>query len=108
VADEAFDEDPGAPPRRLVKVASALGDELRLRILRELVASEYTASELSARLGVERTSLHHHLGILRSAGLISARAEGLQSWRYTSRPDGIREVSGGLQRYLDGEPVSRR
>jgi DNA-binding transcriptional ArsR family regulator len=108
VADEAFDEDPGAPPRRLVKVASALGDELRLRILRELVGGEYTASELSARLGVERTSLHHHLGILRSAGLISARAEGLRSWRYASHPDGIRAASSGLQRYLDVEPVSRR
>jgi len=107
VADEAFDEDPAVPPRRLVKIATALGDELRLRILRELAGSEYTASELSTRLGVERTSLHHHLGILRSAGLISARAEGLQSWRYTRRPGGIREASGSLQRYLDAEPDHR-
>ena len=96
-----------APPRRLVKIATALGDELRLRILRELAGSEYTASELSTRLGVERTSLHHHLGILRSAGLISARAEGLQSWRYTRRPDGIHEASDGLQRYLDSERDDR-
>ena len=101
VADEAFDQDPAAPPRRLVKTATALGDELRLRILRELAGDEYTASQLSTRLGIERTSLHHHLGILRSAGLITARADGVQSWRYTSRHGGIRDATDGLQRYLD-------
>lgn len=107
VADEAFDQDPAAPPRRLVKIATALGDELRLRILHELAGNEYTASQLSARLGIERTSLHHHLGILRSAGLISARAEGLQSWRFTTRPGGISEASGDLRRYLEAKPDHR-
>ena len=107
VADEAFDQDPAAPPRRLVKIATALGDELRLRILRELAGDEYTASQLSTRLGIERTSLHHHLGILRSAGLITARADGVQSWRYTSRHGGIRDATDGLQRYLDAEPDRR-
>ena len=101
VADEAFDEDPVAPPRRLVKVTAALGDELRLRILHELAGADLTAAELAARIGVERTSLHHHLGVLRSAGLVAARAEGVQSWRYTRRMDGITGVSTALSRYLE-------
>jgi DNA-binding transcriptional ArsR family regulator len=101
VADEAFDDDPAAPPRRLVKVTTALGDEVRLRILHELAGEDLTASELAARLGVERTSLHHHLGVLRSAGLVAARAEGVQSWRYARRTDGITDVASALSRYLD-------
>jgi DNA-binding transcriptional ArsR family regulator len=101
VADEAFDDDPAAPPRRLVKVTAALGDEVRLRILHELSDVDLTAAELAARIGIERTSLHHHLGVLRSAGLVAARAQGVQSWRYTRRADGITGVSAALQRYLD-------
>ena len=101
VADEAFDDDPAAPPRRLVKVTAALGDEVRLRILHELAGADLTAAELASRLGVERTSLHHHLGVLRSAGLVSPRAEGVQSWRYARRTDGITDVATALSRYLD-------
>ena len=101
VSDEAFDDDPAAPPRRLVKVTAALGDEVRLRILHELAGADLTAAELASRLGVERTSLHHHLGVLRSAGLVSARAEGVQSWRYARRTDGITDVATALSRYLD-------
>jgi len=100
VADEAFDDDPAAPPRRLVQVAAALGDALRLRALHELGDSEWTASELADRLGVDRTSLHHHLGILRSAGLVTVRAEGLQSWRYSARADGISRATAALAAYL--------
>lgn len=100
VADEAFDDDPAAPPRRLVQVAAALGDALRLRALHELGTSECTASELAERLGVDRTTLHHHLGILRSAGLVAIRAEGLQSWRYSARADGITGATAALDGYL--------
>ena len=78
-----------------------LGDEVRLRILHELTDADLTAAELAARIGIERTSLHHHLGVLRSAGLVAARAEGVQSWRYTRRADGITGVSAALNRYLD-------
>jgi DNA-binding transcriptional ArsR family regulator len=100
VADESFDTDPAAPPRRLVQVATALGDELRLRILRELARGEATATEVADRLGVDRTSLHHHLGILRSAGLLTIRAEGVRGWRYALRDDGLEGVGPALASYL--------
>lgn len=100
VADESFDSDPAAPPRRLVQVAAALGDELRLRVLHELAAGEATASELAERLTVDRTSLHHHLGILRSAGLVAVRAEGVQSWRYSLRPESVAGAGAALAGYL--------
>jgi len=100
VADEAFDDDPAAPPRRLVQVTTALGDALRLRVMRELAAGELTASELADRLGVDRTSLHHHLGILRSAGLVTVRAEGVHSWRYAVREGGVAGAASALTGYL--------
>lgn len=103
VADAAFDDDPDAPPRRLVKAAAALGDALRLRIMHELVEGELTATEIAEALGIERTSLHHHLGILRSAGLVTVRAEGLQSWLYSVRPDGIDATTAALTSYLQVE-----
>jgi DNA-binding transcriptional ArsR family regulator len=100
VADEAFDDDPAAPPRRLVKVAAAMGDPLRLRILRALAERELTASEIADLLGVERTSLHHHLGILRSAGLLAIRDDGMTGWRYARRADGVADATAALEAYL--------
>ena len=104
VADEAFDMDPAAPPRRLVKVAAALGDELRLRILHVLRDEQLSASEIAERLDVDRTSLHHHLGILRSAGLLSIRDEGVRGWRYALRQDGLEGVGPALASYLRPPP----
>ena len=100
VGDEAFDTDPAAPPHRLVKVAAALGDERRLRILHLLRRESLTASEIADRLGVDRTSLHHHLGILRSAGLLAIRDEGVVGWRYALRDDGVSQVGPELDAYL--------
>ena len=100
VADEALDVDPLAPPRRLVKTAAALGDELRLRMLRVLQGEELSASEIAERIGVERTSLHHHLGILRSAGLLTIRDEGERGWRYALREDAIAGLGLEVESFL--------
>ena len=107
VADEAFEDDPAAPPRRLVKLAAALGDELRLRILHTLADDELTASEIADHLGVERTSLHHHLGILRSAGLLTIRDDGVRGWRFARPPDGVADVGAALTEYLDADRRDR-
>ena len=108
VADETMDAVAGGPPRRLVQAAAALGDELRLRILHELGSGERTAKELAEAFGVDRTSLHHHLGILRSAGLVSIQAAGVQSWRYALRADGIATASTSLASYLGTKPSAAR
>ena len=83
-----------------MKLAAALGDELRLRILHALADGELTATEIADRLGVDRTSLHHHLGILRSAGLVSIRDDGVGGWRFTRRADGVEDVGAALTAYL--------
>ena len=88
-----------------MKLAAALGDERRLRILHVLADGELTASEIADRLGVDRTSLHHHLGILRSAGLVSIHDDGVHGWRFARRAEGVGDVGAALTAYL-GDPPS--
>jgi DNA-binding transcriptional ArsR family regulator len=102
VSDEAMDPG-GFAQGRLVRVAAALGDPIRLRALHELSHEDgLPAATLADRLGVERTTLHHHLGILRSAGLVGIddRADG--GWRYRVRRERIDEVGALLRSYLGG------
>jgi DNA-binding transcriptional ArsR family regulator len=100
VADDSLGLDPAAPPHHLVKVAAALGDERRLRVLHVLRDGELTASEIAERLGVDRTSLHHHLGILRSAGLLAISDDGVGGWRYALRAGGWADIGNALESYL--------
>lgn len=101
VSDEAMEPE-GVVPRRLVNVAAALGDPIRMRALHELAPGDgLAASVLAERLGVERTTLYHHLGILRSAGLVSIADPGDGIWRYQVRRDRIDELAGLLRSYID-------
>jgi protein-tyrosine-phosphatase/DNA-binding transcriptional ArsR family regulator len=52
---------------------AALGDPLRLAIVDELVRSDRTAAELSARFGLAGNLLAHHLAVLERADLIARR-----------------------------------
>jgi DNA-binding transcriptional ArsR family regulator len=72
VPPEHLSVDPEAPPDRLVSLASALGDERRLRILRRLTTGSYSLQELSRYFEIPKTTLLHHLAILRSAGIVRA------------------------------------
>ncbi|TMD12124.1 MAG: winged helix-turn-helix transcriptional regulator [Chloroflexi bacterium] len=60
----------GEPDRDLVLVYRALGDETRLRLLRELAKGDRRLTELTQALGLSKSTLHGHLAVLRSAGLI--------------------------------------
>ncbi|MEN8112842.1 MAG: winged helix-turn-helix domain-containing protein, partial [Actinomycetota bacterium] len=70
VADEYMDADPDAPPNWLIKTYKALGDERRLRILRRLSKGNASLHELADELDVSKSTLHHHMMLLRSAGLV--------------------------------------
>ena len=54
----------------------ALGEENRLRILRRLLAVEKSVSGISDALKISPYNVSKHLGILRSAGLITCRKAG--------------------------------
>ncbi len=59
----------------------ALDDPTRRRILDLLGERDHSAGELAAAFDLGKPTVSHHLGLLRRAGLVSARKEG-QSVRY--------------------------
>jgi ArsR family transcriptional regulator len=60
-----------------VRVARALADPTRFRLLREIAAhAEITCQELVALLPVSQATVSHHLKVLAEAGLVSARQDG--------------------------------
>jgi DNA-binding transcriptional ArsR family regulator len=99
VPEEGLAADPGAPSPRLAALTRALGDEKRLRILRLLAAGRYTLPEIAERFGVPKTTIHHHLLILRQGGLVRVRSS---DRTYVVRDDAIATVSALLEEYLQG------
>lgn len=63
--------------RQLLKIAKALSDGTRLRLLREIAASgEISCGELASRFPVAQPTVSHHLKVLEEVGLVAARREG--------------------------------
>lgn len=56
---------------------SALGEIMRLRILRLLMGGEAAVGDIAARLGATQTNMSRHLKKLSDARIVSARKEGL-------------------------------
>lgn len=98
VSDESIEADPDAPPPWLVKLHKALGDERRLRILRKLAEGNATLKELAEDADVAKSTLHHHLMLLRDAGLI--RIEVGEEKRYSLRENPLPEAAVDLDHYI--------
>ncbi len=89
-----------SPPARLVALGKAIGDETRLRILRELATEPATPPDLADRMGIPRTTLLHHLAILRKADLISVQVHDSAYHTYVVRDEHLGEVSRLLEQFL--------
>lgn len=98
VADEHLALDGGSPPPQLVKVFKALSDEGRLKLLRRLATGPVTLRDAMDELGVAKSTAHHHLAVLRQAGLVLVNAE---DNLYSLRRDHVPDVADQLVRYLD-------
>jgi DNA-binding transcriptional ArsR family regulator len=72
----------------LERLGRALGDAKRVAILLRLRRSEATFAELAEEVGLARSTTHHHLALLRAAGLIVLRGNA-RSYRYTLDADGV-------------------
>lgn len=64
----------------VVRLFKALADETRLRVLKALMHGEFCVCELVDALEVEQSNLSRHLAVLKNAGLVSDRKDGL--WVY--------------------------
>ncbi|MBZ4512214.1 MULTISPECIES: ArsR/SmtB family transcription factor [Mycobacterium] len=68
-----------------------LGHPARIRVLELLSSREYAVSEMLPEVGVEPANLSQQLSILRRAGLVTARREGL-SVRYALTSPQVAEL----------------
>jgi len=80
---------------RALKLGRALGDEKRVLVLARLAAGEAGLAELAESAGLAKSTVHHHLVLLRDAGLVGMRGND-QGYRYFLRAEGATESSGVL------------
>ena len=64
-------------PRLKAEFFKALGHPLRIRVLELLAEDERSVSSLAETMAVEQPALSQQLGILRRAGFVTARRDGV-------------------------------
>lgn len=82
----------------------SLGNEQRLMVLCHLVEGEQGVGALLSRLALSQSALSQHLAVLREAGLVQARRDGLQVF-YSIVPGPAQQVMATLHSiYCGDEP----
>jgi DNA-binding transcriptional ArsR family regulator len=87
----------------LLRLGRALGDEQRQRILAALAGGPRELDELAGAVGLARSTVHHHLGLLRAAGLVGLRGNA-RRYRYGLRPEAVAEATAMLASLLTTAP----
>ncbi len=104
VSDARLVEDPEAPPTYLVEMYKALGDEKRLRLLTILAGGDSDLKTLAERVDLAKSTTHHHLRILRSAGLVRVLV-GDDDKKYSLRKEAIAEAGPMLEHFIIDRPL---
>lgn len=81
----------------------ALAHESRLKLLGLAAQREQPVGELARGAGVTEPTASHHLAMLREAGLVDVRVDGVTHW-YRFRQEGVQELA---KRLLSRETVAR-
>ena len=88
--------------KQFAAVFKALGDENRVRILKQLGGGERCACKLLEELNISQPTLSHHMKILCDAGLVIGRKEG--KWmHYTISCEGVCNLRSMLKEVLSTE-----
>ncbi len=91
----------------LTEILHALGDPVRLAIVRELGDGEPRACGSFSHLGVSHSTLSHHFRVLREAGVIETKAVGQQRLN-TLRRRSLDETYPGLLDSVAAGSVDRK
>ena len=89
----------------VVRVAKAVGDDLRANILRVLAADSFGVQELCSIFSAAQPALSHHLKILRDANLVSQRKEGTNIF-YRRSSHASHTLHSALFAAVDAQPLS--
>jgi len=94
----------GDPPMPLLRIAGSLADKNRLRILRFLSGGPRSFMEIVRHTGLAKSTVHHHMVSLRSAGLVRMIL-GMEKTehRYALRKNSLDRLQGLLMDFLTGE-----
>lgn len=92
---DEYMSEPGHPSAGLIRGHKALGDEIRLRLLYQLLKGPLSLQEMSVRFHMSKTTLHHQLSLLKAAKFIRAD-KGI----YSANPERVHLFSGRLSEYL--------
>jgi DNA-binding transcriptional ArsR family regulator len=105
VAEEHLVMDPEAPPASLLAVYKALGDDKRMRLLRKLSEGPATLAELTEHVGMAKSTVFHHMAVLRAAGLVRVLFVDGQVSTYGLRLDAVPDHASLLTQYLNPLPA---
>jgi DNA-binding transcriptional ArsR family regulator len=100
-------DDRAATAEGLLRLGRALGDEQRQRLLGALAGGPRDLDELAGAVGLSRSTVHHHLGLLRAAGLVRL-AGNARRYRYGLRREAVAEASALLASVLTAPGEERR
>ncbi|GIT22200.1 MAG: hypothetical protein CM1200mP40_18820 [Gammaproteobacteria bacterium] len=100
---------PAGALESLTDLNKALGDSIRLQILRLLKSESFGVLELCRILGIRQSALSHHLKILSNAQLVSTRREGNSIFYrrvFLSDDDYYREIKESVFDQVDLLPLA--
>ncbi|MFP3719284.1 metalloregulator ArsR/SmtB family transcription factor [Niallia circulans] len=83
------------PSNFLVLKHKALGDEVRLRMVKLLFEQSRTLQDITEKLEMGKSTIHHHLKILRSAQLV-----GIEDGKYVLKRSAITSLAKELEQYI--------
>lgn len=81
------------------EIAKVLANPVRLRILDRIGRGEVPYAALLSSLGVSKTNLSQHLAILRKAGILTVRREGVHVHYRMTYPE-IKELCSAMRGIL--------
>ncbi|WP_117168055.1 ArsR/SmtB family transcription factor [Paraliobacillus sediminis] len=96
IANESiFPNNSHIPNNFLVLSYKALGDEVRLRMVKLLYKNDLTLQEITDELEMAKSTVHHHLKILRSARLVE-----IVNAKYCLKQNAIKSLPKEMEQYL--------
>jgi DNA-binding transcriptional ArsR family regulator len=95
-------DEPTVDQLNLVEVLQAIGDPVRLQIVRYLAEAHGPVACHEIPIRVSKSTGSHHLKVLREAGVVTAHVDGTRKYHTLRRDDLQARFPGLLDSLLDG------